>query len=27
MGIFDKKDDKPEPRPDFSNVRSRSVSD
>jgi len=26
MGIFDKKDDKPESRPDFSNVRSGGSS-
>ena len=26
MGIFDKKDDKPEPRPDFSNVTSGGSS-
>ena len=26
MGVFDKKDDKPEPRPDFSNVRSGGSS-
>jgi nucleoid-associated protein YgaU len=26
MGIFDKKDDKPEPKPDFSNVRAGGSS-